>query len=215
MAPKKKLLILGLGGLAAAIADIAEETGDFDLLGFVINEPPFTRGASLMGKPIFWIDEVADFDKDCLAICPLQSARKIVLIDAVRAFGIQLTSLVHPSAYVSGTVEIGIDVFINSGVQIAQNTRLGNHVVINRGALIGHDVVVGDLCTISPGANIASHVVIGSGARIGMGANIIENIQIGANSIIGAGSLITQDVPDRVKIIGMPARIIERDLEIL
>jgi len=75
--------------------------------------------------------------------------------------------------------------------------------------------VVGDLCTISPGANIASHVVIGSGARIGMGANIIENVQIGANSIIGAGSLITQDVPDRVKIIGMPARIIERDLEIL
>jgi len=213
MEKRQKLLILGLGGLAISMADVAEESGQFDVVGFVVNEPPFTRGTFRAGKPVFWIDEVEDMDHGCVAICPLESPRKIHLINQVRAMGIQLVNLIHPTAYVSRTVEIGENVIINSGAQIAANSQLGDHVIINRGALIGHDVIINDLCYISPGVNIASHVCVGSKTKIGMGANIIENTQIGENCLIGAGSLITQDVPDRVKIVGMPARIIERNIE--
>jgi acetyltransferase-like isoleucine patch superfamily enzyme len=63
-----------------------------------------------------------------------------------------------------------------------------------------------------PGVNLASGVKIGSGTYVGMGANIIQNISIGEGSYIGAGSLVTRDVPDHVKVVGMPARIIEREI---
>jgi len=212
MEKKQKLLILGLGGLAISMADVAEESGQFDVMGFVVNEPPFTRGTSRSGKPVFWIDEIEDLGQDCVAICPLESTRKIHLIDQVRALGIQLVNLIHPSAYVSRTAKIGENVIINSGAQIATNCQLGDHVIINRGALIGHDVIINDLCYISPGVNIASHVWVGAKTKIGMGANIIEKVQIGESCLIGAGSLITKDVPDRVNVVGMPARIIERNI---
>lgn len=212
MEKKQKLLILGLGGLAISMADVAEESGQFDVIGFVVNEPPYTKGTNQAGKPVFWIDEVEDLDPGCAAICPLESPRKIHLINRVRTMGIQLVKLIHPTAYISRTVEIGENVIINSGAQIATNCRIGNHVIINRGALIGHDVTINDLCYISPGVNIASHVCVGAKTKIGMGANIIEKTHVGENCLIGAGSLITQDVPDRVKIVGMPARIIEQNI---
>ena len=213
MDKRQRIMVLGLGGLARSVVDIADDSRKFEVIGFVVNEPPFSRGTTVAGKRVYWIDEIFDMDKNFSAICPLESIRKINFINEILSFDIQMATLIHPSAYVSRTAEIGKDVIINSGTQIATNSQIKDHVIINRGALIGHDVTINELCYISPGVNIASDVTIGSKTKIGMGANIIENIQVGENCIIGAGSLLTRDVPDGVKVVGMPARIIEKNIE--
>jgi acetyltransferase-like isoleucine patch superfamily enzyme len=46
-----------------------------------------------------------------------------------------------------------------------------------------------------------------------LGANILEYLTIGKQCIIGAGSLVTKDVPDRVKVVGLPAMIIEKEIQ--
>jgi len=213
MKEKQNLLILGAGGFAKSIGDAAHDTGVFNVFGYVVNIPPFERDSYLGGKPVFWIDQLEDVDKDCVVACGLGSMKRIKFIEDVLSMGFQFTNIIHPTAYVSSIVELGVGIFINSGSQIASDASLSDHVIINRGALIGHGVRIGMYSVISPGVNIASNVHIGARTKIGIGAIIIDKVRIGKNCFVGAGSLLTRDVPDNVKVVGMPARIIERNIE--
>jgi sugar O-acyltransferase (sialic acid O-acetyltransferase NeuD family) len=214
MKTKHNLLILGAGDFAKSMADAAQDTQLFNFIGFVIDIPPFERGTHLGGKPIFWIDQLKDFDKTPKVICGLGSMKRINIINKVLEMGLQFTNIIHPKAYVSRTVKLGAGVFINSGVQIATDVSISNHVIINRGALIGHGVNINEFSVISPGVNIAGNVTIGEKTVVGMGTNIIERVTIGNNCMIGAASLLTKDIPDHVKVVGIPARIIERDIDV-
>jgi len=210
---KQKLIILGARPLAVVIADMAEDLLNINVAGFVLDQPPYVPGSKLQGKPILWIDELEDnSDNSYQAICSIYKKRKALIIDKITKLGIPFINAIHPSSAISRTVEIGLGNFIAGGVQISTFTKLGNHSIINRGSLIGHDVIIHDFTTLAPGVNLASGVKIGSGTFVGMGAIIIQNITIGEGCFIGAGSLVTKDVPDHVKVVGVPARIIQREI---
>lgn len=50
-------------------------------------------------------------------------------------------------------------------------------------------------------------VIVGEGTYIGTRASVIQSVKIGKFSIIGAGSVVIKDVPDRMKVVGVPAKI--------
>lgn len=210
MPEMQEILILGAGSFAQSIADLAEDIPGNHIIGYVVNIPPFVSGKTLGGKPIHWIDSLSEFSQSNKAICALGSMKRIDFIEQVEKFGFEFINIIHPSSFLSRTVKIGHGVIISSGVQIANNVVIGDHVLINRGALIGHDVTIKDYAVISPGVNIASKATIGERALVRMGAIVIEHVNIGAGSYVGAGSLVTRDVPEHVKVVGMPARIIDR-----
>jgi acetyltransferase-like isoleucine patch superfamily enzyme len=39
---------------------------------------------------------------------------------------------------------------------------------------------------------------------------VLSRVNIGAGSVVAAGSMVTRDVPERVLVKGVPARIVER-----
>ena len=43
---------------------------------------------------------------------------------------------------------------------------------------------------------------------IGAGAKILGNIRIGECARVGAGSVVVKDVPPRVTVVGVPAKIV-------
>ena len=80
--------------------------------------------------------------------------------------------------------------------------------------------IISDNVTISYGTYFACHgknqghttIHIKKGAYIGMRCNILsgkEGIVIGEKSIIGAGSLVNSSVPDNVKVVGVPIRVLD------
>jgi sugar O-acyltransferase (sialic acid O-acetyltransferase NeuD family) len=211
--PHKKLLILGTGTFAMDVTDMISDIPGWDVTGFVASMPPYEQGMSLLDRPVYWVDEVSDFAGTHLAFCALVTTKRYQFIEQVEAMGFGFATIIHPSARVSRQANIGEGTLISGGVQVATHTQIGRHVVINRGALIGHHNAINDFATISPGVNLAGTVHVGRRAWIGLGANVLEKISIGEGAVVGAGSLVMRDVPERVKVIGVPAVVIEQDVD--
>ena len=212
MINKKRLLILGTGSLAREAVEMAEDFSEYEVAGFVVNEPPFERGSKLLGKPIFWIDELESFNEDFVAVCGLVRMRKTKIIQQVNNFRMNFCNLIHPAASISSSVKLGNGLIIKGGVQIGPNTSVGDHVILGRGVLIGDHVKINNYSFISIGTIIAGYSTIGSRCFIGLGSMILDKKTIGDLSIVGAGSLVTKDIPERVKVMGSPAVIVEKNV---
>ena len=208
-----KLLILGTGNFAMDVADLVSDMPDIQVVGFVTSILPYESGSMMLGKPIYWVDELSQFDDSYRAVCALGTTKRYRFTQRAEELGLGFTSIVHPTARVSSMATVGLGTVINAGVQVATHSEIGQHVIINRGALIGHHNVIHDHATISPGANLAGNVTIGQRAYVGLGANILEKVTVGEQSIVGAGALVTRDIPKQVKVMGIPTKIVEEGVD--
>lgn len=208
----KPLLILGTGSLAEETADMASEIPGLTVVGYVTNMDREKCDTLVEGRPVFWIDELSRLAATHDCICALGTTRRDSFIREATERGAVFRPVVHPSAQVPASTTLGPGCVIHAGVIMASHTRLGSHVLVNRGATIGHHTEVGDFTTIGPGVNLAGHCHLQSRIYLGIGATIIDHITIGESSVVGAGAVVTAEVPERVLVVGVPAKIIKRDI---
>ena len=211
--PDNPLLILGTGRLASEIADLASEISGYRVVGFVENEDPEKCAESKDGLPVHWIDDIVALKENHYVVGGLATTHRKRFSDQIDRIGMAYATLVHPSARVSPTASLGEGCIVSAGAVIAAQVRFGRNVFINRGVLVGHHTVIGDLCTLGPGANIAGSCEIDERVYFGSGAIVIDHIAIGSRSVIGPGSPVTKDVPERVMVLGAPARVAEREID--
>lgn len=205
----KPLLILGTSYLAYELADYLSDMPEWRLDGFVENLDLDRCQETMLGKRIYWVEEIAGMAATHHVVCGISTTQRVTYIEQVEAMGMRFATLIHPAARVSRTTEIGAGSIISPGVHIASHARIGCNVFVNRGVLIGHHTVIDDLVTIQPGANIAGVCRIGRGAYIAMAAVVLDRKRVGAHAVVGAGSVITRDVPDNVQVVGMPGRVVK------
>lgn len=60
----------------------------------------------------------------------------------------------------------------------------------------------------------AKPIRIGSKCFIGGGSMILPGVTIGDECIVGGGSVVFEDVPNRSIVVGNPARVLRRDIEV-
>ena len=210
---RQPLVILGTGSFAPEIADLVEETDEYEVVAFVESKYREKTRQTLDGKPIIWIDEAAKISSTHQAVCALASTFRRSFVERASKLGFSFATIIHPNASFSKKSSIGNGSILSAGTIIGANTVLGQHVMINRGSLFGHHVNIGDFATISPGVNIAASVTVGEGTYVGMGAIILDRLTIGAHAVIGAGAVVTRDVPDCVQVMGIPAKITKVNIE--
>ncbi len=211
--PRKPLLILGTRTLAVEFADVISEIKEFQLAGFVENMDKTICSEKLENMPVYWIDDIKDMSDTHFAVCGLATTKRSFFIHQAENLHMRFAKVVHPSARISSKSNVGEGTFINPGVIVASHTEIGKHVILNRGTLVGHHTTIGDFVTIQPGANVAGACSIGESTYIGMGAVIIDHLKIGSQSVIAAGAVVVEDVPDRVMVAGVPAKIIKRNID--
>lgn len=103
-------------------------------------------------------------------------------------------------------------------VDINPAVRMGKGIMLDHGTglVIGETATVGDNVSMLQNVTLGGtgkadqdrHPKIGNGVLIGAGAKILGNIRIGDCSRIGAGSVVLKEVPPRVTVAGVPAKVI-------
>lgn len=206
------LLICGTRSFATEVADLVSEIPELELTGFVENMDRSRCAEPLEGLPVHWVDEIAPLAATHRMVCALATTQRSRFTRQVEALGMEPATVVHPSARIAPTATLGGGTIVSAGVIVAAHTVIGRHVILNRGVLVGHHTQIGDHASVMPGANVAGNCRIGEAAFVGMGAIVLDNLSVGASSVVAAGSLATRDVPERVQVMGAPARVVKEGI---
>ena len=107
------------------------------------------------------------------------------------------------------SIVIGKNVFINhactfldmGGITLEDNVLIGPKVnLITENHPIEH---------LNRRALICSPILIKRNAWIGAAATILPGVTIGQDAVVAAGAVVTKDVPDKMVVAGVPAKIIK------
>jgi acetyltransferase EpsM len=210
---ERGVLVCGTRTFALEVADVVEGTPGYRVLGFVENEDRGRCEEPHGGLPVRWVEDLEGLRESAEFVCALGTTRRSRFTRQVEAVGLRPATVVHPTAHVSGRSEVGAGSVVLPGAVVGSQTRLGRHVILNRGVLVGHHTTVGDHVTLSPGANVAGACRIADSVYVGMGAVVLNGVTIGEHSVVGAGAVVTRDVPDRVQVVGVPARTVKEGIE--
>ena len=200
----KDVIIIGAGGHGKVIADIAKLNGykeiyflDDDINKHKIGEYQII-GTS---KDIDKYKEKYDF---IVGIGNNKIRKKFSL--KLNERKIKQPSLIHPSAVIDQTVNIGQGTVVMSNVVINADSKIGNGCIINTSSSIDHDCLISNYTHISPGVHIAGNVYIGEETWLCIGSVIINNITIGSNIIVGAGATVINSIDENGIYVGIPAK---------
>jgi serine O-acetyltransferase len=112
-------------------------------------------------------------------------------------------------AITTGHVNISPTVIVQPGVCFAHG-----QVVVDGFVEIDRGVVILPWVTISPGENGVDGPVVKRDVKIGTGARVLGAITVQRNAQIGANAVVVEDVPPGATVVGVPARVVQKDSEI-
>lgn len=109
-----------------------------------------------------------------------------------------------------------------TGIEIHPGARIGKGLFIDhgQGVVIGETAIVGDYVTIYQGVTLGAsgkevgkrHPTIGNHVLISAGAKLLGSFKVGHGAKIGAGSVVLIEVPENATVVGVPGKIVKRDI---
>ena len=196
-----RLIIIGASGHGKVVADIATYNGYKNIV-FLDNDPEIETCA---GFPVIGPDTMtSELDGDVfVAVGKTETRKKLMEREKARTFPV----LIHPSAVIAESAEVGVGSVIMAGAVINPGARIGKGCIINTSSSVDHDCVIGDYVHISVGTHLAGTVVVGTGTWIGTGAIVSNNINICGGCTIGAGAVVIKSIDEPGTYIGVPAKL--------
>lgn len=203
MQKKEPLIVIGCGGHAISVIDIAESTDRWEIIGLIGQRNEV--GKKIMNYEVIGTDEdlknIRSKTKNILlGIGQIKNPKKrIEIIEKLKNLEFNTPTIISKNAYVSknATIKEGCSVghfsVINSGAKV------GSFCILNSKCLVEHNSKIGDLCHISTGVIINGDVSIGNKSFLGSGCIIREGLSIPDNIVIGAGKRIMGWPPNSPK----------------
>ena len=209
-----RLLILGAGGHAKVVAETAIASGFASSLAFLDDAYSSADSSSsflgwpVLGSLISSLDEGFSSDFDAAVVAIGHALVRLRWIQNLQDAGYQLPVLIHPTAMVSPSSQLGPASVVFAQVAVQPHASIGTGVILNTGCSVDHDAQISDGVHICPGARVAGEVKIGDRSWIGIGASVIQQVSIGSDVTVGAGAAVIRDLPNSVTAVGVPARFV-------
>lgn len=192
----KNIIMLGAGGHAKVILDIAKINGinvshivDIrEKLDLCFSDIEHITSDNLI------IKDMPSGQSSCInALGVIPGKNKLLRSNVYQYYkksNFKFLKMIHPSAIIANSVNIEAAVNIMAGVVIQAHSTIKENTIINTGVLIDHDCYIEQNVHIAPGAVLCGNVKVGKESFIGAGAKVLPNIVIPENSIIKAGTIL-------------------------
>lgn len=221
---KRKLVIIGAGGFGTVAASVADSmnavathggTGaaPWDVIGYVDGDVAKSGTRHAERAVLGTIEEVSGGFRGCdlWFFCAIGDNRaRAKMAERAKNLGWKAATLVHPSAIIDSSAEIGAGSCIAAVVTVSYKAKIGGHVVVDSHVSIGHGAVLMDFCEIFSGARINGNCQVGEYALIGCNATLLPGTLVGDRAVVGANSLAHGLVEPDATIFGIPARVLRR-----
>lgn len=198
--------IYGSGGAGREAKEIAEQQKLWSEIVFIDDTVEAGVFKGIKRVPFESFCQNCKPDHAEVIIAQGEPSSKIILYHKVKEQGYQLANVIHPTAEISVSAQIGSGLIIKRGAVISADAVVEDNVCMEYYALLGHDSIIRAHCQISSLAAIGGHSEIGRGTYIAQSVPVKDNIKIGANSIVGMGAVVLRDIPENVIAMGNPAR---------
>ena len=219
----RELVIIGAGSFGAVAASVADDinaivkknvhVARWNVIGYADCDSA-KRGTQCAGHTVHGtIEQVGrDFHGHGLwFFCAIgDNGTRAKLARRAEELGWEPATLVHPTAILARTAEIGAGSYVGPASVISVNAKIGAHVIIDMHVSIGHDAVLKDFCSIFPGARINGGCRLGEYTLIGSNATLLPGTLVSDRAVVGASSLAHGSVEPDTTVFGVPARIIRR-----
>lgn len=215
MARKRlKLLILGASGFGREVlwtaSDVPEEQRNWEVDGFLDDDLENVRTelrAKQCHTPVR--GTIRDYHPSPgeVLVCAIRTPRvKLAVCDELRARGALFTNVVHPTALVHSSAELGTGIILRHYSGISPNSRVGNDVMVNSSAGPAHDTVIGDGCSLGAHSDVLGGAHLGRGVSIGSHAVVMPSARVGDFAVVGVGSVVLRRVAPGTTVFGVPAK---------
>ena len=201
------LVILGFGGHARSVADVALHLG-IAQLRFI--DASARAGEAFAGFPA--ATEMPDPLPPEWMVFPAagDNARRFAQFEEITRRGWPTMALVAKTAHVGYGASVGPGSFIASHAHLGPMVSIGRAAIINTHALVEHECSVGSYSHIAVNAAIAGRSKVGDHVFIGAGATVIDGVRITDHVTVGAGATVVMDIAEPGTYVGCPARRLHR-----
>ncbi|MGX9985359.1 LbetaH domain-containing protein [Soonwooa sp.] len=213
-----KIIILGGKGTAVNVAEAIYDAQysynqPLEFLGFAFDDESF--GNSINGFPILCkttdvYEKFGSLD-DVKFIFQMYREDKMVERAAlIKSYAIpedKYYNFIHPSAFVSKSVKLGVGNVVYAHCAIHANTIIGNHCMFSAHTTIGHDSNIGNSVFTATHVCVGSSVNLGDSLFLGQNVGVRGSIDIVGGNIIGIGSNVVSNINDTNSVfVGTPAK---------
>lgn len=201
MSKSKKLILFGLGDLAAIAHEYFTNDSEYEIAAFTVDRE-YIKQKEFCGFPVIPFDEINDrYSPDthdihvCIVYDNLNRTRAAKCAHA-KAKGYKLASYISSCAFVSPSAEIGEHAFIFEDNTIQTFAEIGNNAILWSGNHIGHHSIIGDDVFISSHVVISGHCRVGGNSFVGVNSTLANNTVLGKESWVMHGAILSGEIPD-------------------
>lgn len=207
-ATSKQLIVMGFGGHARSVADVALALG-FKTLVFVDEQA--REGEMFLDFPVLKSFTPDDPKAWCVFAASGNGLVRQAQTKLIEQQGWQLVSLVAPSATLGVGCLIDDGVFVGQQAHIGPMAKVGRGSIINSGAVVEHECAVGEWAHVSVNATMAGRSRLGDHSMLGAGSTVIDNVTVTQHVVVGAGALVHKNVVNSGVYAGVPAKQLPKE----
>lgn len=200
MSEASGLVLIGFGGHARSIADVAISAG-FSKLLFV--DENARAGETFLNFPV----QAAMPSGDWLYFPAAgDNRRRMDQFRELKSQSLPIASIISPTATIGAGAKIATGCFIGHHAHAGPMARIGMASILNTGAIVEHDCVIGDCVHVSIGSRVAGVCKVGNRVFLGAGAIVIDHISIASDVTVGAGGVVIAAIDLPGVYAGVPVR---------
>ena len=197
------LIILGFGGHARSVADVALATG-ITKLCFVDDNAQ--EGEMFLGFPV--IPRYPDECEEGWYAFPAAGDNRLrqEQIVKIQNMGWPMAILISPTSTIGVGSTINRGSFIGHHSHVGPMALIGTGCIVNSGAIIEHECTIGSCSHISVNATIAGRCKVGGAVMIGAGATVLDGLEISDGVTVGAGAVVIETIIEAGTYAGVPSK---------